>query len=57
MYGLPDTEEWYTDERYGCLQLSKFQRETVILYLVKPLPDSIVGDPERITFEYPVSIA
>jgi hypothetical protein len=57
MYGLPDTEEWHTDERYGCLQLSKFQRETVILYLGKPLPDSIVGDPERITFEYPVSIA
>jgi antitoxin HicB len=25
--------------------------------LGKPLPDSIVGDPERITFEYPVSIA
>jgi hypothetical protein len=33
-YGLPDTEEWHADERYGCLQLNKFQRETVILYLL-----------------------
>lgn len=34
MYGLPDTEESHTDERYGCLQLDRFQRETVILYLL-----------------------
>jgi hypothetical protein len=34
MYGLTDTEEWHTDERHGCLQLDRFQRETVILYLL-----------------------
>jgi antitoxin HicB len=25
--------------------------------LGKPLPDMILGDPERITFEYPLSVA
>ena len=25
--------------------------------LGKPLPDSILGDPDRITFEYPVTVA
>jgi hypothetical protein len=34
MYGLPDTEKSHNDERYGCLQLSTFQRETIILYLL-----------------------
>jgi hypothetical protein len=33
-YGLPDAEESHPDERYGCLRLDTFQRETVILYLL-----------------------
>jgi hypothetical protein len=59
MYGLPDTEEWHADERYGCLQLNRFQGETVILYLLFHLwkaliewqlfeADSGPSDPEDI---------
>jgi hypothetical protein len=42
MYGLPDTEESHTDERYGCLRLARFQRETVILYLLFHLWKALV---------------
>jgi hypothetical protein len=42
MYGLPDTEDSHTDERYGCLRLEAFQRETVILYLLFHLWKALV---------------
>jgi hypothetical protein len=42
MYGLPDTEDSHTDERYGCLRLEAFQQETVILYLLFHLWKALV---------------
>jgi hypothetical protein len=43
MYGLPDTEESHTDEPYGCLQLNRFQRESVVLYLLFQLWRALIA--------------
>jgi hypothetical protein len=41
-YGLPDTEEFHRDERYGCLEVGRFQWETVILYLLFHLWKAVI---------------
>jgi hypothetical protein len=33
-YGLPDTEEFLTDDGSDCLSLRKFQHHTIMLYLI-----------------------
>jgi hypothetical protein len=46
-YGLPDTEEFFTDDDSDCFSLRKFQYHTLMLYLIARLWIALLDNDRR----------
>jgi hypothetical protein len=51
-YGLPDTEEFFTDDGSDCFGLRKFQYHTLMLYLIARLWIALLENDRRKIDEY-----